>query len=101
MPGVTPHDFNDLYPSMRTCGCPRVLDDFSDVAQRRVEPESVISARQILVDRFGNADNSHAFLGEPGGHAQRVLATGKLRALAADDAAPDAIGAWVRRRIAG
>jgi len=45
---VTSHDFDHLYPAVRTGGCARALNDLSDVPQCRVEAERVISALERL-----------------------------------------------------
>src|SRR6185295_1049580 len=64
MSRMSPHHFDDLYPTMRSCRRARSFKHFRDVTERRIESECVIRSREILIDRLGNTDYAHALLRE-------------------------------------
>src|SRR6185369_1475407 len=73
MPGVPSHHLDDLYPTMRSGGCARTLDDLGDVSQSRVETERVVRAREIFVDGLRHADDAHASVSQRCRDPERVF----------------------------
>ena len=73
-PGMPAHHLADHHPVVRLGGRVQAVDRLGRDRDRRVEPERVVGAREVVVDRLGDADDVHAMLGmEPRGDAERVL----------------------------
>src|SRR6266850_4826354 len=73
MSRVTSHHFNNLHPAMRAGGRAGSFDYFGYIAEGGVEPQSIVSARDVLVDCFGDSDHSDAKLRESRGDTEGVL----------------------------
>ena len=57
MARMSAHYLNNLHPPVRAGRRARAFEYLCDIAQRGVKSERVISAREILVNSFGHADD--------------------------------------------
>ena len=74
-PGVPAHHLDDHHAVVRLGSRVQTVDRLGADRHRRVEPERVVGAREVVVDRLRDADHRRLELGvEPGGDAERVLA---------------------------
>src|SRR5512145_2172059 len=73
MTRVSPHYFDNLYPTVRSRRRTRTFDYFRNISKRGIEAELVVSACQILVECLRHADNRNASLREKRANPQRVF----------------------------
>ena len=74
MAGVPAHHLDDHHPVVRLRGRVQPIDGVDAHLHGGVEPEGELGGRQIVVDGLRHADDGDAFVVEPAGDAQGVLA---------------------------
>jgi hypothetical protein len=71
---VPPHHLDDQRAVVRLGGGVQAVDRLAGDVDRGVEAEGEVGAGQVVVDRLRYADDIDAEVGQPGRHAERVLA---------------------------
>jgi len=74
-PGVSPHRLDDHHATVRFGSRPQSIDGLHHDIDRGVEPECVIGATQIVVNRFGDTHGRKVFLFvQTTGNSQGIVA---------------------------
>ena len=72
--GVAAHDLADDHAVVRLGGGVQAVDRVGGDLHGGLEAERVVGAGEVVVDRLRHADDVDAVVGQPLGHAERVLA---------------------------
>jgi hypothetical protein len=70
---VPSHHFHDLNPTVRAGRRAGSFDYFRHVAKGGVEPQRIVSARDVFIDCLGDSDHSDPGLSDPGSDTESVL----------------------------
>ena len=72
--GVAAHHLDDDHAVVRLRGRVQAVDRVGRDLHRGLEAEREVGAGEVVVDRLRDADDAHAVVHQPPGHAERVLA---------------------------
>ena len=73
--GVPAHDFDDEHPVVAFGGRVQTVDRFERGVHGRVEAEGRDGTGDVVVDRFGHADDAHPLVEKPVGDGKRPVTT--------------------------
>src|ERR1017187_17465 len=72
--GVPAHHLHHHHPVMGGGGGVETVERLGNPADRRVEADAVVGAREVVVHRLGNTDHVPTVVREPGRHREGVVA---------------------------